>query len=467
MNKDAYHGEKNLTLNTLQDLKGRSTVSKQYILDATNRPDIRQAERDVIRETLKDYGDTIPVKEFAGKVATQLLPLKRNVGGGRYEGVTLPEELRGSVANYSDHVYSSPIKTSAGDVHFAQDYAPVHGADQATAGAKNYFAHTRVEDMADGNKSAYPPEWLAGMRRNLADPNLHPSLREKLEKAVEEKTGETRRVIELQSDLFQKGNLAKEANDISYLGGNMGDAMSALKQSTQAVKNREAEMAKLEPYRNTWHERIIKEEIKQAAKDGKTKVQFPTGETAMKIEGLDAPTESWKIVGKQGTNPQGRPYHLYLGVDGEPVVGQHIQNTATRQDWIITNVLGDGKFKAVMKSDPYEIAGAGGYDAWLKQQIERGRAESFDLNGKTDATNPIYRFYEKEVGRYLKNKYNAERVTDDKGVTWWQVPVDKKMAKLPITAFGKTNTAALVGGTAASALVLKGLGSFGAQKQNQ
>ncbi|PPE22846.1 hypothetical protein C4K41_28015, partial [Escherichia coli] len=45
-------------------------------------------------------------------------------------------------------------------------------------------------------------------------------------------------------------------------------------------------MAQLSPYANTWQDRIIREEVKQAAKDGKTKLQFPTGETAMKIEGL-------------------------------------------------------------------------------------------------------------------------------------------------------------------------------------
>lgn len=31
---------------------------------------------------------------------------------------------------------------------------------------------------------------------------------------------------------------------------------------------------------------MVREEIAQAAKDGRTKLQFPTGETAMKVEGL-------------------------------------------------------------------------------------------------------------------------------------------------------------------------------------
>jgi hypothetical protein len=44
---------------------------------------------------------------------------------------------------------------------------------------------------------------------------------------------------------------------------------------------------KLQQYNDpTAHFRMVREEIKKAAQDGKTKLQFPTGETAMKIEGL-------------------------------------------------------------------------------------------------------------------------------------------------------------------------------------
>jgi hypothetical protein len=47
------------------------------------------------------------------------------------------------------------------------------------------------------------------------------------------------------------------------------------------------DVKKLEQYNDpTAHFRMVREEIATAAKDGKTKLQFPTGETAMKIEGL-------------------------------------------------------------------------------------------------------------------------------------------------------------------------------------
>src|SRR3990167_8887016 len=62
--------------------------------------------------------------------------------------------------------------------------------------------------------------------------------------------------------------------------------------------------------------------------------------------------------------------------------------------------------------------------------------ESFDISGKVDTNNPIYKFYEKEVGRYVTNKYGAKRITDPQGVEWMEVKITPEMKKLPIEAFG-------------------------------
>ncbi len=119
--------------------------------------------------------DTINVKEFADRVKSELLPLKTSKQiNPRYEHISLPSELRGNVKNYAENVYESPIKTSAGDVHF-----PSYSSSSRRAGtdeAKNYFGHTRIEDMADN---------------------------------------QTRRVIEVQSDLHQKGNMQREFDTLT------------------------------------------------------------------------------------------------------------------------------------------------------------------------------------------------------------------------------------------------------------
>lgn len=63
--------------------------------------------------------------------------------------------------------------------------------------------------------------------------------------------------------------------------------------------------------------------------------------------------------------------------------------------------------------------------------------EEFDISGKVDTNNPIYRFYEKDVQKYL-NKFGGKRVVDDKGVSWIEIPIKKEWAKEPVDAFGKT-----------------------------
>lgn len=251
-----FKGFKDLSTRILEDLKGRSTVSKQYISDLTNQGALKQAERDIVRNVLDAHPDVVDVNKFAGDVKNELLPLKvrdreitsgggsRNIG--RYENITLPDEIKGDVMNYGERIYESPIKTGAGDVHFGHLDKDVGG----------YFGHTRIEDMADSK---------------------------------------TRRVIEVQSDLYQKGNLedsiesfrkADEAGTTHHEGYNP-------KLEKKLNKQGYVEQARLEQYNDpTAHFRMVREEIKKAAQDGKTKLQFPTGETAMKIEGLGE-TQRW------------------------------------------------------------------------------------------------------------------------------------------------------------------------------
>ena len=69
--------------------------------------------------------------------------------------------MQGKVASYQEVIYESPIANSAGSVHFSYQ-------------TPNYFGHTRIEDMADSK---------------------------------------TRRVIEVQSDLCQKGRLEGEIKE--------------------------------------------------------------------------------------------------------------------------------------------------------------------------------------------------------------------------------------------------------------
>ncbi len=385
--------ESGLTTKILKDLQGKKEVSRQYILDATNRGELKQAERDITRQVLESMkGDKIDVAEFSKKVQGELLPLKivdREMSGGggtrnigRYEHVTLPDDLKGDVESYGEHLFNSPVQTSAGDVHF-----------RGTTGSENYFGHTRVEDMADKK---------------------------------------TRRVIEVQSDLYQKGRLDEEA-----LGFKTVDEYNKEypdKKFGKEDRKKIAGIQRLRQYNDpTAHFRMIREEIRKAAQDGKTKLQFPTGETAMKVEGLGG-NSAWF---DWGTTNQLDKNMLKVGKE----VSQGNDDA-----WIITSVLGDGKFKAVPANLAQGVikkypVNSKKYNELIEIFDKSGNAETFDISGKVDTNNPIYKFYEKDVRKYL-NKYGGKEITDKQGVTWIEVPI-KKEYDAPVEAFGKAQTGIL------------------------
>ena len=417
---ELYKESGDLTTKILKDLEGKTTVSKQYILDATNRGDIKQAERDLIRDLLFYEGKEVNVTRFAEKVKFSLLPLAvnkvetgmgdidQNTGKwmkGRYENITLPKELRGKVADYREKIYESPIQTKAGDVHFNGD-------------TDSYFGHTRIEDLPKG---------------------------------------ETRRVIEVQSDLFQKGRLEDETFDkkintekviidhakrqleyaktraepsqaqdiININNQKIKEAEANIESITAQIPERNKELERLTPYRNTFWERLIREEVRQATIEGKTRLQFPTGETAMKIEGLGTREDAWAFL---NPDENANETYIYLNKDNMSV-GMNITDSAFTE-WVITDVLGDGKFKAVQKDRGDFRAEEGVMQDFdeeggeISVPIPEDIKETFDISGKVDTNNPIYKFYEKDVARYLKNNYKAETVTDEQGVTWNEIKLN-------------------------------------------
>lgn len=421
-----YKETEKLTTKILKDLEGKTTVSKTYIRDALNRGNIKQTEKDVISEILKKFPDevSIPVKQFAQNVRAELLPLTRKPAdftgkesAYRYENVSLPSNQRGNVAKYSEHVYQSPVKTSAGDVHFP--------------GQPNYFGHTRVEDM--GKVSEYPNGKGSAPLKDLSD---------------------TRRIIEVQSDLFQKGNLEKEfdASQNGYKISSKGDTLNDAKikelrergwtekeiqelktrsdEANTILSKRAKEVAKLEQYSNpTAHFRMVREEIRQAAIDGKTKLQFPTGETAMKIEGLGT-QDAFRNMDQSGA------MHGSLTPEGLRV--GKLVGDRSGHPWVITGILeGGARFTAVPKriyDKAYEDKDLVDHQATLERN-----QETFDISNEKNTNDPIYRFYEKDLGRYLKNNYDAKPITDKQGVTWYEVPIKPEMATEPVEAFKKGN----------------------------
>jgi hypothetical protein len=293
---------------------------------------------------------------------------------------------------------------------------------------RKYFGHTRIEDMADN---------------------------------------QTRRVIETQSDLMENDRLSQAFDQADFesfpkgLGtparqGLISDIRNILKgeptvyfhrdkgdipitdEMIEDVKSITDEYTKLQPYEKHWWKRILREEIKQAANDGKKKVQFPDGETAMRIEKHlnDDEVSSWMI--------KGRDSHV---VESELKVGLEVLQGGSQNDvWIVTEVRDNGGFRAVPKDEYKRIKSIYGESSDL---IER-QSESFHLTSSVDKTNSVYKRAE-EYGKWLKNNFNAKLVTDDNGITrWYEVDAESFKDK-PVLAFGKAKIGSILTGAGVTA----------------
>lgn len=461
---EVFTGLKNLTTRVLDRIVGRSTISKQLVQDLSKMSDITKPEKEAVDAALSVQPETgkFSAVKFANDVVQQLLPLKVResshpiFSSAKYESIVLPPKIRGTVADYGERIYESPIPTSAGDVHFSSRVDRLTGDKKAPG----YFGHTRVEDMAPVSKKS-------GI--NLV------GTPESIKRQGFETTGNIRRIIEIQSDLYQKGRLEKEAkvyrtmlsNEDSkrqeYLLGrrlsiespnniqgikpfddelkNINSELNVLKDKEDALRSlaeteRTNTIAPLTQYNDpTAHFRMLREELKQAAVDGKTKVQIPTGETAMRVEGLGE-TSRWL---------NGDPGEFGFDTDSLPPLKKEdlkVGNTATQfdengegQPWIITDVLEDGKFKAA----PKDI-----YDRLTRKELASDDPfnETFDISGNIDKSSPIYRFYEKTLADYARKNFGAKLITDPQGQTWFEIDIKPDMAG-PVRAFSAVPPGAL------------------------
>ncbi|MEK6829653.1 MAG: hypothetical protein AABY15_06035, partial [Nanoarchaeota archaeon] len=323
--------------------------------------------------------------------------------------------------------------------------------------------------------------------------------------------GKTRKILETQSDLFQKGAFEREGQGISrmpdiaswmsnkasksfkYIDNpellakdavkefqlNKADTQSiqtfaknleeiqygeATKKSFQKLSEmvkdipspRAEELSKLEPYSSNdplAHLRTFREEVKRAAQDGKDTLLIPTGETAMKIEGLGE-TSSWTFGDR-----------MFPLREESMKVGKTINQGANINEWIITDILGEGKFKAVPKqaggvNTPEIIQRDGKVFAKHKTSGDNrtfetditNLQETHDISGKVDTKHFVYKLNEEAIPREARKmglevegkviettkgtRIYTEGMFQNKPGIWWKIKIPKERAKIPTEAFG-------------------------------
>jgi len=71
-----YESPNGITTKVLDELQGRTSVSKEFIQNLLKRDDVRQVEKDIFAEKLRNFGDKVDVGELGDQIRAELLPLK-------------------------------------------------------------------------------------------------------------------------------------------------------------------------------------------------------------------------------------------------------------------------------------------------------------------------------------------------------------------------------------------------------
>ena len=201
----------------------------------------------------------------------------------------------------------------------------------------------------------------------------------------------------------------------------------------EELAGREQELSKLQPYSSNdplAQLRTFREEVKRAAKDGKDTILIPSGETAMKIEGLGS-RENWYNVRDSGhvTSLGSSLAEADLKV-GKPI----IQQGTGGETWIITDILGDGKFKAVPK-DVYESMEFG--NEFTRGVRNIAQEETFDISGKVDTKHFVYKLNEEAIPREARKMgLNVEGKVKEGQGEYWKIKLPKERGRMPVEAFG-------------------------------
>ena len=442
--KKLFQGLKDTSTKLLEKFKGmpEEITDQQFkeIVNTTKKEGLKKVDEDIIMSSLvRGDNGKINLTATSLNVQEKLVPLTPTpVKSPRYSYVG--RDFLGD-GKYGEMIYQSPIKTSAGDLHFRyRGYNSSNNfSDVADDSFPNYFSHVRFADMADGK---------------------------------------TRKILETQSDLMQKEHFAEEVsraksgilhhmeenrnvyslsteeiNEMSFiekrLGANIPGDKERLKflnkkakdAQIAAVNARQKELTPLQSYNSNdplAHLRTFREEVKRAAKDGKDTILIPNGETAMKIEGL-VKRHTWTF----NSRTENRRASF-----GDVVVGREL-NDGRGKNWIITDVLGDGKFKAAPKDAVTGIERGGGLTEETKSLLERV-TETFDISGKENTKHFVYKLNEEAIPKEAQRMgMQVERVSQDNG-EWWKITNLNQYKDQPVSAFGKAQLGTLLAGAGAT-----------------
>ena len=234
----------------------------------------------------------------------------------------------------------------------------------------------------------------------------------------------TRRILEVQSDLFQTGRDKKDL--ISKKPDGSNDKIEKQSDGTWAVINtqigiiesgfktqeeadnwlnptsKENQFLQLLNQGSNWVTFFVKSILQDSAKKGYEKVLFPSGDTASKVEGHTT-LEEFKKEKEDRIKTLEEQYSSIKKVEYENI------KESTKQ----TEEQFEKQKEKDLDNNRKEVE-------QLKQEIERVDREGFG------ALKPIYNFYENTVANILNKQYgkeNVKKITDEYGNTWNEISI--------------------------------------------
>lgn len=348
-------------------------------------------------------------------------------------GRTIEEKLASFVAEYG---YVIEIKTVIGKENIGYEY------DYETG---EYYTGEKAGENTQYYSNLTVPGGINYIENEIATPLITPSIKghgffstdsgigwfrgdekQTLNKQVNKKTTptKTRRILELQSDLFQKGrdkrdlitqnkqklyieetNVEKDPYVVLDEDGR-AKGLFKTKSEAEAFIHKDGDdnspsnkFLQLLNKDNNWVKFFIQSIIQDSAKKGYEKVLFPTGNTASKVEGHTTLEEFRREKEDRIKHLKERTY-IHSNLQGDFPFGFQGEYFKTRKE--AENYREELNNREIKQ---------------LEQELQRVETEGFG------ALRPIFNFYENTVTNILKKNYPVKQITDEYGNTWNEVEI--------------------------------------------
>lgn len=318
------------------------------------------------------------------------------------------------VFNYNGHRYSGTGSSEEGDLQILKDYEPISEEEfrkalEDSGTAKADIPTYYYSDMTVPGGTNYT-------ENEIKTPDITPSIKGHAQFSTNQGIGwfraddkakyqgvpgftedtldqpypaKTRRILEVQSDLFQKG---RGRENLTWKQENEG--------VKQNVKNNQ--FLQLLNKDNNWVTFFIKSIIQDSAKRGYESVLFPKGDTAAKVEGHQTVENFIRI--KEERIKELEEFKRNQSDKGKK--GQYDPYTgwSNQQDWTI-----DGADREITQ---------------LKSEIK-------DAKEGKDKISSIANFYETTIKNILDKKgYEPEEVKDEYGNGWYKVSTANRESQI-------------------------------------